>query len=82
MGDAAGGEEEDGGEGGDAIQQAEEGGPERGSCGLPPLLDVGDVEDAGRRPLGLTEHLRGAENGGGLLVGQLRLSWINTMYTS
>ncbi len=59
MGDAAGGEEEDGGEGGDAAQQTEEGGPQWGSRSVPPLLDVGDVEDAGRRPLGLAEHLRG-----------------------
>lgn len=59
MGDAAGGEEEDGGEGGDAAQQAEEGGPQCGARCLPPLLDVGDIEDAGRRSLGLTEHLRG-----------------------
>lgn len=54
---AAGGEEQDGAEGGDAVQQAEEGGPERGPRRVPPLLDVGDVEDAGGRPLGLTEHL-------------------------
>ena len=47
MGDVAGGKEQDGGEGGDASQQAEKGGPERGPCSLPPLLDVGDVEDAG-----------------------------------
>lgn len=58
MVDAAGGEEEDRGEGRDASQQAEEGGPQRGPRSLPPLLDVGDVEDAGRRPLGLAEHLR------------------------
>lgn len=62
MGDAAGGEEEDGGEGGDAAQQAEEGGSQRGSCSLPPQLDVGDVEDAGRRPLGLAEHLRSTKH--------------------
>lgn len=61
MGDAAGSEEEDGGEGGDAAQQAEEGGPQRGSRSLPPLLDVWDVEDAGRRPLGLAEHLMGGD---------------------
>lgn len=59
IGDAAGGEKQDGGEGGDAAEQAEEWGPECGSRSLPPLLYVGDVEDAGRRPLGLTEHLWG-----------------------
>lgn len=58
-GDAAGGEEEDGGEGGDAGEQAEERGPQRRPRCLPPLLDVGDVEDAGRRPLSLAEHLAG-----------------------
>lgn len=55
--DAAGGEEEDGREGGDAVQQAEEGGPQLRSGRLPPLLDVWDVEDAGRCSPGLPEHL-------------------------
>lgn len=56
--DAAGGEEEDGGEGGDALQEAEERSSERRPRRLPPLLDVREVEDAGRRALGLQEHLR------------------------
>lgn len=48
---------EDGGEGRDAAQQAEEGCPQCRPRSVPPLLDVRYVEDAGRRPLGLTEHL-------------------------
>lgn len=57
MGEAACGQQEDGREGRDAVQQAEEGGPQGRPRRVPPLLDVGHVEDAGRRPLGLAEHL-------------------------
>ena len=53
----AGGQQHDGGEGGDVLQQAEECGLEGQAHRVPPLLDVGDVQDAGGGPLGLAEHL-------------------------
>lgn len=57
VGEAAGGEEEDGREGGDAAQQAKKRGPQCWSCRVPPLLNVRDVEDAGRCSFGLAENL-------------------------
>lgn len=53
----AGGQQHDGGEGGDVLQQAEECGLEGQAHRVPPLLDVGDVHYAGGGPLGLAEHL-------------------------
>lgn len=54
---AAGGEEQDGCEGRDVLQEAEEGGPECTAHCIPPALHVWYVEDAGRRSLSLTEQL-------------------------
>lgn len=53
----AGGEEEDGWEGGDVLQEAEECGLEcRAHC-VPPALHVWDVQDARSRSLSLAEQL-------------------------
>ena len=52
-----GGQQQYWGEGRDGAQQAEEGGPQSRPHSLPPLSDVGDVQDTGRGPLRLQKHL-------------------------
>lgn len=55
----AGGQQEDGREGRDRAEQAEEGCSQGRTYCFPPLSDVGDVEDTGSSALGFNKNLQG-----------------------
>lgn len=78
VGGAAGGQQEDGAEGGDGEEQAGEAEPEGRSRHLPPLLDIREVEDTRRCAMGLTEHLVVAERHYKCATSDLQETYLTT----